>query len=262
MRHLQLTDDLEGQASLYAMDALPDDERVEYARHLEEDRCAVCRAAVREFQTATSLLAYSVPPVAPPASLKARLLQQARGSAPAPRQQVSFFKRRWLELATSLAAAAAVAVMIVAINSNLELRRLTDQLNSRISQLEVQLAQQRTLVAAVTAPENRVINLAGQGTNVGARGRIVWDQSGKRWLISVRGLPRVSDSLTYQLWFVPKNGKPLSAAVFNTEANGSAEVEVELPQNLPALSAAAVTTEPAGGLPAPTGAFALLGAAD
>src|SRR6185295_13351875 len=107
MKHLQLTDDLEGQASLYAMDALPDDERLEYARHLEEDQCAICRAAVREFQAATSLLAYSVPPVAPPANLKARLLEQARESVPAPRPQVSFFKRRWLELTTTLAAAAA-----------------------------------------------------------------------------------------------------------------------------------------------------------
>jgi anti-sigma-K factor RskA len=261
MRHLQLTDDLEGQASLYAMDALPEDERVEYARHLEEDQCAVCREAVREFQAATSLLAYSVPPVAPPPALKARLLQQARGSAP-PAPQASFFTRRWLELATSIAAVAAVAVMMVTINSNRELRRLTDELNSRISQLEVELSQQRTLVALVTSPENRVIDLAGQGQTLGARGRIVWDEPGKRWLVSVRGLPRVPDNLTYQLWFVPKTGNPLNAVVFNTEANGSKEVEVELPPDLPELKAAAVTTEQAPGQQLPTGAFALLGATE
>jgi anti-sigma-K factor RskA len=261
MRHLQLTEDLEGQASLYAMDALPENERLEYARHLEEDQCAVCLEAVREFRGATSLLAYSVPPVAPPPALKARLMQQARGSAPSV-AQMPFFRRRWLELTTSVAAIAALAVMMVTINSNRELRRLADELNSRISQLEVQLSQQRTLVALVTSPENRVINLAGQGQNLSARGRIVWDEPGKRWLISVRGLPRVPDNLTYQLWFVPKTGSPLSATIFNTLADGSVEVEVDLPPNVPDLKAAAVTTEPAGGLPAPSGAFALLGAAD
>jgi hypothetical protein len=47
--------------------------------------------------------------------------------------------------------------------------------------------------------------------------------------------------------------------VFNTEPDGSAVIEANVPPNLNDLMAAAVTTEPAGGLPQPSGPFALLG---
>jgi anti-sigma-K factor RskA len=66
----------------------------------------------------------------------------------------------------------------------------------------------------------------------------------------------------YQLWFVPKVGMPVSAKVFNTESNGSYEVEIPLPGGLNDLKVAAVTTEPAPEQPQPTGPFALLGAGE
>jgi anti-sigma-K factor RskA len=81
----------------------------------------------------------------------------------------------------------------------------------------------------------------------------------KRWFFYVKDLPPVPGDKSYELWFVPKTGKPVRAVVFNTETNGSSEVEVTVPEGLD-LRAAAVTTEPAGGTDQPTGAFALLGA--
>jgi hypothetical protein len=51
----------------------------------------------------------------------------------------------------------------------------------------------------------------------------------------------------------------VSANVFNTDANGAYEVEVAVPDDVVDLQAAAVTTEPFGGVPQPTGSFALLG---
>src|SRR5207302_11301038 len=117
----------------------------------------------------------------------------------------------------------------------------------------------RSAIAMLTSPSNRVIDLAGQGTNMQASARIVVNQQEKRWVVYVRDLPPVSADKSYQLWFVPKSGNPISAKVFNTEMNGIAEIEVPVPNDLPDLKAAAVTTEPAGGLPQPSGAFALLG---
>ena len=81
----------------------------------------------------------------------------------------------------------------------------------------------------------------------------------KRWFFYVKDLPPVPADKSYELWFVPKTGTPVRAVVFNTETNGSSEVEVTVPEGLD-LRAAAVTTEPAGGTDQPTGAFALLGA--
>jgi anti-sigma-K factor RskA len=57
---------------------------------------------------------------------------------------------------------------------------------------------------------------------------------------------------------VPQQGDPVSAQVFNTNTDGSARLEIQLPAEATVLKVAAVTTEPAGGLPQPSGAFVLL----
>src|SRR5689334_21607094 len=105
MRHTQLTDDLQEQASLYAVGAMTEVERKEYARHLEEDQCAVCVSEVKELQSAASMLAYAAPSAAPSPAVRARLMEQARRVAPAeaaPRRPL--FARHWLQFITSAVA--------------------------------------------------------------------------------------------------------------------------------------------------------------
>ena len=58
MRHTQLTDDLQEQASLYAAGAMTESERKEFVRHLEEDQCAVCVSEVKELQSVAAMLAF------------------------------------------------------------------------------------------------------------------------------------------------------------------------------------------------------------
>jgi anti-sigma-K factor RskA len=258
MRHTELTDDLQERASLYAAGAMTDSERLEYARHLDEDQCSVCQAEVKELQSAMSMLAFSVPSTSPSATVKVRLMQQARQTVPVSQPRPAGF--RWLQWTTAIIALTSVAVALSLMRTNTELRRETDALKSRIARLEVQLGEQQTIIATLTRAGVRVVDLAGQGTNTQASGRIFWDQSRKQWLFSVRNLPPAPADKSYQLWFVPKKGSPISARVFNTEADGSITVEVPVPDNVTDLNAAAVTTEPFGGQPQPTGPFALLGA--
>jgi len=258
MRHTELTDDLQERASLYAAGAMTDSERLEYARHLDEDQCSVCQAEVKELQSAMSMLAFSVPSSSPSATVKVRLMQQARQAVPVSQPRPAGF--RWLQWTTAIIALTSVAVALSLMRTNTELRRETDALKSRIARLEVQLGEQQTIIATLTRAGVRVVDLAGQGTNTQASGRIFWDQSRKQWLFSVRNLPPAPADKSYQLWFVPKKGSPISARVFNTEADGSITVEVPVPDNVTDLNAAAVTTEPFGGQPQPTGPFALLGA--
>lgn len=260
MRHTQLTDDLQERASLFAAGALPESERAEFALHIEDEQCAVCRAEATELQNMMALVAFSVPSASPSPTLKTRLIEQARNSGPVRPKSAMLFGRWWFELVTSAVAVAAGVVLLSVQFANRELLRLNQVLYSRIAQLEVQAAKDDTYLATLTSPDVRVVNLAGQGLNVKASGRIFWDQSRKRWLFYVRDLPRVASNQSYQLWFVPKTGNPISALVFNTEADGSVQVDIDVPDNATNLKAAAVTTEPAGGLPQPSGPFALLGA--
>jgi Anti-sigma-K factor rskA/Putative zinc-finger len=63
----------------YLLDALPPDEREGFAAHLEE--CPVCRTDVEELSLAAEALPLSVPAVAPPPALKARIMAVVESEA-------------------------------------------------------------------------------------------------------------------------------------------------------------------------------------
>jgi anti-sigma-K factor RskA len=259
MRHTELTNDLQERASLYAAGAMTQGEREEYARHLEEDLCAVCATEVRELQATASLIAFAAAPATPSPNVRSRLLEQAGQQSPQ-RVERSSAGIRWLQWITTAVAIASIAVAVIVSRTNSELRHTTDELNSRIAQLEVQLASQRSDLAMLTSAGVHVVDLAGQGDSLRASARIFIDPQRKQSFFYVRDLAAAPPNKSYQLWFVPKVGNPINAGVFNTQSDGTVRVEVTVPSNTNDLKAAAVTTEPFGGSPAPTGPFALLGA--
>lgn len=63
---------------------------------------------------------------------------------------------------------------------------------------------------------------------------------------------------SYQLWLVPANGKPISAGVFNPALGLPDHWMIGLPAGT-APKAFAVSLEPVGGMPQPTGPMVLVG---
>jgi len=258
MKHLQSNSELQEKALLYAIGALPEEERRDYVRHLEEDDCKVCVAESLEFQNVAQSLAVNVPAETPSAAVKARLMAQVRAESAtvSPAPQAEPRRRSWQWLGWPVAAAAAAA-LVITLNMNVGLRRQVDTLAIRVTQLEGEVTRNQT--EKVFYKRARIINLAGQGNTPQASGRIFWDEAARVWRVYVENLPPVPTDRAYQLWFVPQGGNPLSAQVFNTQADGSALFDLQLPPGATTLMAAAVTTEPAGGLPQPSGAFVLSG---
>ena len=244
MKHLQLTDELLDAASMYASGAMPESERKMYVQHLEAEGCELCRAEVLELQSAMNALALDLPESQPSPAAKMRLMAQAELSASMRGIQNRVPPRRFEWLAWLISAAATAALVLVMF-SNSNLRNQVVALSARNSELGSQ--------------KLRVVNLSGQGVTPQAGARVFWDPDNRRWLFFVSNLQPVSRDKTYQLWFVPKTGNPVSAGIFNTNADGSATLEVSVPPGIGELKAAAVTTEPAGGLPQPSGSFVLLG---
>ena len=76
MRHEEFKELL----ALEAAGALEAGERGPLEEHLSS--CAECRAELREMTDAVAALAYTVAPVAPPAHLRARVLERVRAADP------------------------------------------------------------------------------------------------------------------------------------------------------------------------------------
>ena len=221
-------------------------------------------ALLAELRQAASALAVSARPVAPPPEARAAAGFLGPSRAPAPPQP-----RR---AAVWLAAAAAIALLAVAGLDAWNWRRQRGELTSRTAELSRQLAtaeeklstsqvekaRQELYKRVLESDDVKVLFLGGQGPQPSARGRVFWSQRAGRGVVVAGNLAALPPDKQYELWVFEK-GKPVPAGVFDADASGRVLFESA---DLSAVSAAqtfAVTIEPRGGVPAPTGPIVLIG---
>lgn len=230
-----MSTDVHALAGPYALDALDDDEREAFERHLEA--CDICRAEVDGYRAAAARLGIAATED-PPASLRDRVMEEVdrtRQVAPLPagppERTGSLVARRFL------AAAAAVLALAVA-----GLGALVASLDQRISELE----GAESVLRVLSAPDARVAEAAGPA---GATVRVVVAPSlAEGWLVA-SGMPPTSDDRTYQVWLL-RGDTPESAGLVSPDTGGA--VEVALDGDLATVDAVAITVEPSGGSPTPT----------
>ncbi|HZG41825.1 MAG TPA: anti-sigma factor, partial [Longimicrobium sp.] len=145
------------------------------------------------------------------------------------------------------------------------LRRQVDALQARAARLEAErtrLAQRaeagEATVAALSGPAVKVIDMAA-ARPADPTGRMFWDTRTARWTFFAHNLPATRPGREYQLWLVTADRK-ISAGTFRPGPRGTAVVQAEYELPPESLQAVAVTEEPAGGQPQPTGAIVLAGA--
>ncbi len=104
----------------------------------------------------------------------------------------------------------------------------------------------------IVTPRIRIISMVGDEAPQ-ANAKVVWDTEAQQWAIYIFDLPAPPSDKDYQLWYVTGNAK-ISAAVFRTDEQGRTVLKLTPPpEALVGLAAAAVTLEPRGGSPQPTG---------
>ena len=210
-------------------------------------------------------LAQVVPQVDPPSALRARVLASV-ATTPAVKTRAASPMLWPLATAASLTLAAGLSLY-------------TWQLRGRITTLEDELlvtraradaADQRmadavrtaegavSTVAVLTAPDVARINLAGQAAAPQASARAFWSRS-RGMVFTASNLPPLPAGKTYQLWVVTGLG-PLSAGLLTPDAQGGVNETFKTPTDIPQPLAMAVTIEPVGGSPGPTGERYLVGA--
>jgi anti-sigma-K factor RskA len=117
-------------------------------------------------------------------------------------------------------------------------------------------AEWRRQVDDIVSPRTRIITMVGDESPQ-ANAKVFWDTKSQQWAIYIFDLPAPPSDKDYQLWYVTQNAK-ISAAVFRTNEQGQSVLKLTLPpEALVGLAATAVTLEPRGGSPQPTGKFYL-----
>jgi anti-sigma-K factor RskA len=260
---------LRESAALYAANALPDDERRVFEAHVRT--CADCARELASFGPVIRSLSLAVPQIDPPASLRERVVGPHRasnvGAALPARTRASRWNAGWLSAAAVLIAALGLVRYVVTLRQQIGgLQQQLQETLVRLDRSERQLdaatravsgAQLR--MAVLTAPDLARVDLAGQTPAPRASGRAFWSRT-RGLVFAASALPALPPGRTYQLWVVTAQ-QPISAGLVRPDDTGAVTAFFATPADIPPPVAMAVTIEPEGGMPAPTGDKYLIGAA-
>jgi anti-sigma-K factor RskA len=250
-------------ASIEALGALDAPDRARLALHLRAG-CADCAEALRAGRSVAAALALLTTPLPAPVALRERVLG-ALGGGPAPVPERSAprqapRRRGPIRLAAAAAAAGVLALAGTRAYDTLERERgLRHEAELALARADAERAaavgeRERlvALVETVGAPAARAVALAGAEGVPAARGRAFVEPVGQRIVLLVYDLPPPPPGRTYQLWTI-EGGKPASAGTFATSDAGRARHAIATHERLGDALFLAVTVEPAGGVPQPTG---------
>ncbi len=245
---------------LYALGALDGEEKQAFEVHLGV--CSPCRQQLAAAQQRTSLLGLAAPPVAPRPQVKSDLMAKVKAERTASASKtapVAPKKVRW-GLRLSLGFGLATAVLAFA---TFELLKLDLQRGKEIKQLQAQVSQDSVAMQAMGqvagAPDTAEITLLQQAGGPPGQAHVLYNARMGLAVYSGQIAPAPAGK-SYQLWLVPASGSPVDAGL--VEANQqSGAVVVHLEPGI-AAKAFAVTLEPLGGRPQPTGPKVLVGAAN
>jgi len=222
----------------YALGLLTPAERREFEAHLET--CPECAQELRELAVVTESLGRMVEPREPPARLRAQVLRAAAAAPPGGRRGLlGGGTASWLLLAASIG--------LIAVGG------YAAMLRGRVTATEAAARHTERILAAADVKQ---VDLAGQEAAPGASGRAFWSRS-NGVVFTATGLPALPKGKVYQLWVVTR-AAPLSAGLLTPDGSGRVAAVADMPPGVEPV-AVAVTIEPEGGVPSPTGARYLVG---
>jgi anti-sigma-K factor RskA len=225
-------DDADLLLAAHAVGSLDHGDESDLRVHLR--RCADCRVSARVYLHLGGMIAETVTPVTPPPSLRATLM--ARVAAESTPRRAPWHRRVWarvpaarpLTIAGGLAAAAASVLAAWSFAS----------------------AHDSGAVALH-------LPTCGSAGTPASRCTLDYDTIRHQAVLSVDGLtlPAVlggASAQTYEVWLIPTAGAPLPTA-FLAQGPGGGTWSAVIAGDLGRYAAVAVTAEPPGGSPAPTG---------
>lgn len=252
-----------------AIDALDAEERAAVLAHAAT--CLACRQELGELRDAASGLAFTAPASAVGADTRERIrgrlmaraaIGQRSTTTPAVQTEIVPITIRWGRAGLFAAAASILLVVSLAVLGYVlrDRARLRDAASVQTAQaarerttsdsLRAAVLSRDSLLAGITGRDVAVMTLTTNGTKA-PFAYMFWDRRANTWTMIAHNLPELKAGRTYQLWLVTASSK-ISAGTFQPQ-NGDAVIRATYALPADSLKALAVTEEPAGGVPQPTG---------
>jgi len=257
----------------YAAGALHGDELTAFEEYLRTAAPQELNELAELVET-TSLFPMALDQVTPPPYVRERLLQKIRSSLRA-REAVEELSREfsgakppsnapgwksWMPIGVTFVALAMIVAFAWYVNNLLTTIEKQDR---RLVELQNELTRKEELLNVLAAQHVEMVVMRGTPHYPVAYGKIIWDPEKRIAILQVANLPPVPSDKDYQLWVIKsaEGGLPISAGVFAVSSGGSFYFKIEqLAVTDPGeIAAFAVTLEPRGGVPAPTGAMYVAG---
>ncbi len=248
--------------AVYALGALPRDQARAVREHMAT--CPECTAEYRRLKPAVDAVAYSAEAcpdaaggaVVPSPRLKARIMDQVRGSVGRPRAYNVGEMRavRPIVWPAYAVAAACLAVALVTTAFNISLNEAVSSSKSQVAQLDNQakilhrkIAVQSTELADLTSSDSQHYVIED--------GEVV--RHGNRLYIAMQSMGMPPRGKVYQAWIMRKGSTQMTPSVtFMPDRSGVAVVHV--PARASQVVEVAVSMEPEGGSKQPTSKPAFL----
>jgi hypothetical protein len=207
--------------------------------------------------------------IAPPAGARERVLWETRGdssldasgaiaAAGPDRGLATMF---WaLGVAASFMLAAAFGALWYATRADLAAtRENVARLEEMVKERDNRLALTSQEVAWLKDPRVQIALLRGLEGNPAARAKLLWNPGTRQGILWVSGLPPLPLEKSYELWaFV--GDQPVPAGTFDAKSDAATVIPISKQETLDEAPVKfAVSVEPKGGVPKPTGAIVLVG---
>lgn len=233
-----------------ALGLLEDAERARVEAHVRA--CAECAAELSAYRATIEMLPEALPPAQAPAAawkaVAARVRKrERRGRAGAGSWLGRLFGGRALLQPALLVVLVAAVIGLIGWNASLQ-ARLSGNDGSALYRLFDRSGGRATVVTLVAKPGVSAIG-----------GRLVMTQDRTEGGLVVGGMPALPAGQSYEIWFVRADQSRVPANTFTVDAHGQAVFLVDVPQPADGFDGVAITAEPSGGSPTPTGPDVLAG---
>lgn len=165
-----------------------------------------------------------------------------------------------LGVAASFMLAAAFGALWYATRADLAATRENlARLDTMVKERDDKLAAAAREVAWLKDPRVLVALLRGLEANPAARAKLLWNPGTKQGILWVSGLPPLPPEKCYELWAFAGD-QPAPSGTFDAKGDAASVIPIGRQDTLDdAPVRFAVSVEPKGGVPAPTGAIVLSG---